>query len=111
MLNGAIAPIEVSEPNSVGQAHSTARVAYLAVKGMHTVQCARRVRNALFALDGVLSVDILLDFQEAIVGYDLRWVTPGDLIATLARVEEDEQHHHYAAQLLRVATAEEALVV
>ena len=111
MVNGAISPIEMSEPNHEGQAHSTARVAYLAVKGMQTDQCSRRVRNALFALDGVLSVDILLDFQEAIVGYDLRWVTPGDLIETLARVEEDEQHHHYAAQLLRVATAEEALVV
>ena len=110
MLDGTFVPLESGEPNVVGQTPSSVQVAYLAVKGMQGEGCGRRIRNALFALDGVLTVDVLVPYHEVSVAYDTQQVSPANVVQAVAEIGVMGEHP-YSALLLKVAPAEEVLVV
>jgi len=93
--NCHVEPIEKSTDET---AMSKADFVYLSVSGMGCQTCVTRVRNGLLRLDGVLAAAIDLSYQVAKIAYDPTRVSPGDLIATVAK--SGDGRHHYQARLV-----------
>ncbi len=70
--------------------------ATLAVWGMGCENCATRVRNGLFSLEGVYSVDVYLNMALVEVSYDSRKVSVDELVRAVSRAGNDG-HHEYRA--------------
>lgn len=75
-----------------------ARMATLAVEGMGCVHCATRVRNSLLSLDGVVSANIDLLKELALVDYIPTRTNPEALIQAVAAAGHDG-HHNYRASI------------
>ncbi len=110
MSQNPVAPTEASAAMVESATPSTTMVAYLSVEGMTCEDCAHNVRNALFALTGVLAVDILRPYGEVIVAYDRKWVTPDDMVGAVSQVDVDCDHH-YEGQTLKVSTTNETPII
>src|SRR3989304_6269275 len=73
--------------------------ALLTVRGMGCENCATRVRNSLFSLDGVYGVDVYLNMATAEVSYDSKKVSADALVNAVARAGNDGRHE-YRAELV-----------
>ncbi len=100
--------VELVEKPVDEAALETAQAAYLAVSGMGCPNCAARVHNSLVQLDGVLLAEVQLEMQVAAVAYQPEKVKPEDLVAAVAQAGNDGRHH-YAAEVIRVLPARDAL--
>lgn len=87
---------------------SEAMVAYLAVWGMGCPNCARRVRNSLLSLDGVMLVNIFLEQAMAVVAYDPKRVNSDELVKAVA-IASNDGRHHYRAEVMTMMMAADAL--
>lgn len=88
---------EIEKPNDLEAPESAAR-ALLGVMGMGCPTCATRVRNALLAEPGVLSVQIDLSHGLARVAYDRERTTERGLLDAVAAA--GDVRHTYQAVLL-----------
>lgn len=82
-------------------------VAFLAVAGMGCPNCAIRVRNALFGVEGVLYVDVSLGLGMAAVAFQPEKVESGALLIAVISAG-DRVGHHYRARLVETLSAAEA---
>lgn len=75
-------------------------VEMLSVKGMGCPNCARRVRNSLISLNGVVDADVDHNTGFAYVLYNPRLTSPQDFITAVSRAGGDGRHE-YSAQIGR----------
>lgn len=90
--------LEPTSKAGSAQELATSKTAMLLIWGMGCPTCAMRVRNALLAMDGVLTVEIALDQGVALIRFDPDRVAAETLPDVLASVQEG--HHRYAARVL-----------
>jgi copper chaperone CopZ len=70
--------------------------ALLSISGMGCQNCARRVRNGLFLLDGVFHAEIYLNLQMAEVFFDGGRVSAEALVDAVAGAGNDSRHRYLA---------------
>lgn len=87
---------------------SGAMAACLAIWGMGCPNCAKRIHNALLALEGVLQVNVVLEQAIATVAYDPQTVSVSDLLRSVAASGRESQHN-YRAGIMTVMPAGKAL--
>ena len=74
-------------------------MAVLAVDGMGCPNCVQRVRNGLLQVYGVLTADVDLDTQRALIVYNPTLVAPSDLEQAVV-VTGRQARHDYRAHVL-----------
>jgi copper chaperone CopZ len=86
----------------------TAMTAFFEVHNMRCSYCATWVRNGLLKLEGVLLVDVFLDYGIAAATYDPSQITTHDLWGAITEAGKDVCHY-YGAELIGQETAVRAL--
>lgn len=81
---------------------SEAMAACLDVQGMGYPRCATRVNNGLLKLDGVLFSQVVLEQGMALVLYDPRRTTSGDLVRAVATAGNDGRHFYFAQVVAQI---------
>lgn len=94
--------------NSRAAELAAARAAFPSIWGMDCPQCASLIRQKLLSLDGVLLAVVYLERRLASAVYDPKQVTPADLVCAVVAAVRDGRHE-YAAELLSVVPAAQAL--
>lgn len=79
------------------RALAEAESVWLSVSDMGCPNCARRIRNALLGVSGVLDAEIRLAAGMATVRYDGERATPAELVDAVERAG-DGTHHDYRAE-------------
>lgn len=85
------------------KALESAEVAWLAITGMGCENCARRVRNGVLSLNGVLRVDVDLGRHMAKVAYDPNEVNAEQFPVAIAEAGRASNHNYFAMLLAELA--------
>jgi copper chaperone CopZ len=91
--------VKLIEKEVDAQQLAQAATVILRVRGMGCPTCALRVHNGLLAIEGVLAVEVALQYGLARVWYDAGRLQPQTLTELLPVVTADGRHH-YTAQIL-----------
>jgi copper chaperone CopZ len=71
----------------------------LSISGMGCQNCATRVGNSLFSLEGVYDANVMLNLRLAEIYFDEKRVTPDTLLLAVTTAG-NYGHHNYQAEVV-----------